>query len=123
MTTPKKGCLTKKSEAAPKIYPRHSIKKLSNISGKHLVAYVIWMQEKGLSAITIKGKGGKIRTVPINQQIVSALEKCLDATPTGSKLLVPVEENMDADFLLTNGNRIMIKRKLFEKFLDSSSVI
>ena len=34
-----------------------------------------------------------------------------------------VEENMDADFLLTSGNRIMIKRKLFEKFLDSSSVI
>ena len=40
-------------------------------------------------AITIKGKGGKIRTVPISQQIVSALEKCLETTPTGSKLLVP----------------------------------
>ena len=40
-------------------------------------------------AITIKGKGGKIRTVPINQQIISALEKCLETTPTGSKLLVP----------------------------------
>ena len=41
------------------------------------------------SAITIKGKGGKIRTVPINQQIIASLEKCLEATPTGSKLLVP----------------------------------
>lgn len=40
-------------------------------------------------AITIKGKGGKIRTVPINQQIISALEKCLRSTPLGSKLLVP----------------------------------
>ena len=40
-------------------------------------------------AITIKGKGGKIRTVPINQQIISALEKCLKLTPPGSKLLVP----------------------------------
>ena len=40
-------------------------------------------------AITIKGKGGKIRTVPINQQIVSALEKSLETTPTVSKLLVP----------------------------------
>ena len=39
--------------------------------------------------IIIKGKGGKIRTVPINQQIVSALERCLETTPTGSKLLVP----------------------------------
>ena len=161
------------------------LQKLSNISSKHLVAYVLWMQEKGLSAstiktdlaairffhdkisnakytlpsnaelgvelerrrfgdtdrtwstaeftrmlelasdndgyllafhlaryaglrihecfridtaiarqairegaITIKGKGGKIRTVPINQQIISALEKCLETTPTGSKLLV-----------------------------------
>ena len=40
-------------------------------------------------AITIKGKGGKIRTVPINQQIISALEKCLRSAPPGSKLLVP----------------------------------
>ena len=40
-------------------------------------------------AITIKGKGGKIRTVPINLQIILALEKCLETTPTGSKLLVP----------------------------------
>ena len=40
-------------------------------------------------AITIKGKGGKIRTVPINQQIIFLLEKCLATTPTGSKLLVP----------------------------------
>ena len=29
------------------------------------------------------------RTLPINQQIISALEKCLETTPTGSKLLVP----------------------------------
>ena len=40
-------------------------------------------------AITIKGKGGKMRTVPINSQIALALEKCLNNTPTGSKLLVP----------------------------------
>ena len=39
------------------------------------------------------------------------------------KLRQIVEENMDANFLLTSGNRIMIKRKLFEEFLDSSSVI
>ena len=164
----------------------YHLQKLSNISSKHLVAYVLWMQEKGLSAstiktdlaairffhdkisnpkytlptnaelgvelemrrfgvqdrtwstaefnrvlelasenegyllafhlarcaglrihecfridsaiarqairehaITIKGKGGKIRTVPINQQIILAMKKCLETTPTGSKLLVP----------------------------------
>ena len=34
-----------------------------------------------------------------------------------------VDENMDAKFLLENGNRVMIKRKLFEEYLDNSSVI
>ncbi len=46
-------------------------------------------------AITIKGKGGKIRTVPINQQIISSLEKCLRSTPPGGKLLVP--DNLPTD--------------------------
>lgn len=40
-------------------------------------------------AITIKGKGGKIRKVPINNQIVWVMEQCLKNTPPGSKLLVP----------------------------------
>lgn len=34
-----------------------------------------------------------------------------------------VDENMNAKFLLESGNRVMIKRKLFEEFLDNSSVI
>lgn len=33
------------------------------------------------------------------------------------------EENPYADYLLRNGNRVMIKRKLFEKYIDESSVI
>ena len=34
-----------------------------------------------------------------------------------------VDENMDAKFLLENGNRVMIKRKLFEEYLDKANVI
>ena len=34
-----------------------------------------------------------------------------------------VHENMDANFLLTSGNRVMIKRKLFEEYLNAASVI
>lgn len=34
-----------------------------------------------------------------------------------------VDENMDANFLLESGNRIMIKRKLFEEFLDRATVL
>ena len=34
-----------------------------------------------------------------------------------------VDENMDANSLLTSGNRVMIKRKLFEEYLNAASVI
>ena len=34
-------------------------------------------------AITIKGKGGKIRTVPINEQVDIAMRKQMDCTPRG----------------------------------------
>ena len=34
-----------------------------------------------------------------------------------------VDENMDAKFLPENGNRIMIKKKLFEEYLNNASVI
>lgn len=40
------------------------------------------------SAITIKGNGGKIRTVPINDSIRAELEKLLAVTPRGHKLVV-----------------------------------
>ena len=65
------------------------LQKLENISGKHLTSYVLWMQENGKSPITIKGKGGKVRTVPINEQIAIAMRKQLERTPRGHKLLVP----------------------------------
>lgn len=44
------------------------------------------LQEK---AITIKGKGGKVRTVPINEPITIALREQLKRTERGCKLLVP----------------------------------
>ena len=34
-----------------------------------------------------------------------------------------VDDNMDASFLLESGNRVMIKRKLFEEYLDRATVI
>lgn len=41
------------------------------------------------NAVTIKGKGGKIRTVPINESISGELKKLLDVTSRGHKLFVP----------------------------------
>lgn len=40
-------------------------------------------------AITIKGKGGKVRTVPINESISIELKKLLTVTERGHKLFVP----------------------------------
>ena len=34
-----------------------------------------------------------------------------------------VDDNLDAKFLLENGNRVMIKKKLFEEYLNDASVI
>ena len=39
--------------------------------------------------VTIKGKGGKVRDVPINETIRIELEKFLSLTPPGHKLFVP----------------------------------
>ena len=47
------------------------------------------------NAITIKGKGGKIRTVPINEQIAIAMREQLKRTKRGQKLLVPDEAPTD----------------------------
>lgn len=47
------------------------------------------------NAITIRGKGGKIRTVPINEQIAIAMREQLKRTKRGHKLLVPDEAPTD----------------------------
>lgn len=46
-------------------------------------------------AITVKGKGGKIRTVPIEEHIRHAFQKQLDQTERGHKLLVPDDMQTD----------------------------
>lgn len=39
------------------------------------------------------------------------------------KLRRIASESEDAPFIMTNGNRLMFKRKMFEKYLDGLSVI
>ena len=62
--------------------------------------------------------------IPYWEKYMLTLREAAEYFHIGEKKLRQiVEEKMDANFLLTSGNRIMIKRKLFEEFLDSSSVI
>ena len=42
--------------------------------------------------ITVKGKGGKTREIPINKSISIELEKILKVTPPGQKLFVPPDK-------------------------------
>lgn len=57
-------------------------------------------------AITIKGKGGKVRTVPVNEQITSAMKKCLDITERGHKLLGHERADVTNIYLAsTNGGK------------------
>ncbi len=62
--------------------------------------------------ITIKGKGGKIRSVPINESIRIELRKMLDITPRGHKLFVPDGIRTDLaisrfqQFLCNHRNRV-----------------
>jgi len=48
-------------------------------------------------AITVKGKGGKIRTVPINENICSALRERMRITPPGCMLFVPEDSPTDRE--------------------------
>ena len=67
------------------------------------------------NAVTVKGKGGKIRTVPINEQIAIALRRQLTHTQRGHKLLVP--DDMPTDqaihrlqlFIAAHRNSIQVK--------------
>ncbi|MBR5569681.1 MAG: tyrosine-type recombinase/integrase [Oscillospiraceae bacterium] len=60
-------------------------------------------------AITIKGKGGKIRTVPINDRIALVMEQCLRNTPPGSKLLVP--DDMPTDRAINQLQLFILKHR------------
>ena len=40
-----------------------------------------------------------------------------------NKLRIIAEEHLEADFIIMNGNRILIKRQKFEEFLDNATVV
>ena len=70
------------------------------------------MAEQALreSALTIKGKGGKMRTVPINDSIRIELQKLLAVTPRGHKLFVP--DNVPTDIAIKRFQQYLIAVRL-----------
>ena len=62
--------------------------------------------------------------VPIWEKYTLTIEEASKYFRIGEKKLRRiVEENQSADWLIMNGNRVQIKRKQFEKVIDSLDVI
>ena len=58
--------------------------------------------------------------VPIWEKYTLTIEEASKYFRIGEKKLRKLaEENIDADWVIVNGNRIQIKRKQFEKIIDT----
>ena len=58
--------------------------------------------------------------VPIWEKYTLTVEEASKYFRIGEKKLRKLaEENLDADWVIVNGNRIQIKRKQFEKIIDT----
>ena len=62
--------------------------------------------------------------VPILEKYTLSIEKAANYFRIGEKKLRKLAgENLDANWLIMNGNRIQIKRRQFEKIIHSLDVI
>lgn len=63
-------------------------------------------------------------SIPVWEQYTLSIEEASRYFRIGeNKLRRLVEEHKNANWLIMNGNRIQIKRKPFEKFIDEAEVI
>ena len=83
------------------------------------------MAELEKSAANRTEEEATIRSVAEREKTIVAIsKKKAEYFHIGEKKMRQiVDDNMDAKFLLENGNRVMIKRKLFEEYLNNASVI
>jgi len=64
------------------------------------------------------------QTIPFWEKYTLTIEEAAQYFQIGeTKLRRIIDENPDAEYVLLNGNRRQIKRHLFEKYIDRSSVI
>lgn len=65
-----------------------------------------------------------IHEVPVWEKYTLSIEEASKYFRIGeNKLRRLAEENRYADWLILNGNRIQIKRKQFERFIDKSDAV
>lgn len=64
------------------------------------------------------------REVPVWEKYTLSIEEAADYFRIGQKRLRQiVADNPDAEFILMNGNRVQIKRRLFEQYIDVATVV
>ncbi len=62
--------------------------------------------------------------IPIWEKYTLTVREASEYFHIGEKRLRQIiEDTSGADFIIYNGNRAMIKRKCFERFIDESSII
>lgn len=68
--------------------------------------------------------GRKGRTIPTWERYTLSVEEAAECFRIGeNKLRKIINDNQDADFILWNGNRPQIKRRIFEGYIDKLNVI
>lgn len=66
----------------------------------------------------------KMNEIPVWEKYTLSIEEAADYFRIGQKRLRQlVAENPDADFVLQVGNRTLIKRKLFEQYIDLATAV
>lgn len=66
----------------------------------------------------------KTDKVPVWQKYTLTIEEAAEYFRIGqNKLRQLIAENPTADYILMNGNRVQIKRKLFEEFIDLATAV
>ena len=69
---------------------------------------------------TETGKG----TIPVWKRYALTITEAADYYHIGeNKLRMIAEEHPQSDFIIMNGNRILLKRQKFEEFLDNATVV
>ena len=64
------------------------------------------------------------KTVPLWEKYALTMAEASRYFNIGEKKLrIIVSRNMDADFVFTNGTKVLVKRRLFEQFMDNTSSI
>lgn len=65
-----------------------------------------------------------IKEIPLTEKYTLTIKETSSLFRIGQKKLYKlVQDNPTADFILMNGNRVQIKRKLFEQFIDETTAI